>query len=184
MKKIEDAPELKAKYEKAVTKYPTQEELQEVFEYIDEKLWRKSFVDTLGHRRPRKLVENRSNSCDGYCQVKFKGRMVRYHVVVFVLLKGDIPAGYVIDHIDGNTINNNISNLRLVTNRQNNQNRAIHRNGRLVGCFYDKQRRKWRAQIGVNGKRKYLGLFDTEQEAHEAYTGCLEEIENESLCNR
>jgi hypothetical protein len=155
----------------------TQKELQEIFEIVDGELWRKAYVDKLGHKRPRKLVKNIANHADGYCDVKFKGRMVKYHRVIWILLNGDIQAGMDIDHIDGNKVNNEISNLRLVSNRENQQNQLKHRNGKLVGCNYHKPACKWQAKIQVNGKQKHLGLFSTEQEAHEAYKKALEGIE-------
>lgn len=76
------------------------------------------------------------------------------------------------DHKDGNGLNNQRDNLRIVPARKNTQNKEIHRNGRLVGCSLknDKKRKKrWRAEIQINGKRKFLGYFATEQEAHEMY---------------
>lgn len=143
-------------------------QIKEVFEFVDGELWRKAYVRSNGRKYRRKLVKNIANA-NGYCDVSFKGRNVRYHRIIWVLLNGDIPAGMEIDHIDGNRVNNSITNLRLVSQRENTQNRIEHRNGRLVGCYYDKQRRKWRAQIQVNDKSKSLGRFHTEQEAHEAY---------------
>ena len=153
-----------------------QKDLQEVFEFVDGELWRKEYVDQLGHKRFRKIVENIANA-NGYCDVRFKGRNVRYHRIIWVLLNGDIPAEMDIDHIDGNRVNNNVNNLRLVTRRENTQNQVKHRNGKLVGCSYVKQHRKWRTQIQVNGKTYHLGRFDTEQEAHDIYKKALEEIE-------
>lgn len=153
----------------------TQKDLQEVFEFVNGELWRKEYVDILGHRRPRKLVENVANA-NGYCDVRFKGRNVRYHRIIWILLNGDIPAKMDIDHIDGNRVNNNVNNLRLSTRRENTQNRIEHRKGKLVGCCYNKLKRKWRAVIQVNGKHKFLGLYDTEQEAHNAYKKALEGI--------
>lgn len=147
----------------------SQADLQEVFEIVDGELWRKEYVRSDGQRSKRKLVKNVANSSKGYCDVRLKGRVERYHRIVWELLNGDIPGGMQIDHIDGDRINNNVNNLRLVTNRENHQNQVIHRNGRLFGCYYNKQSRKWQASVRVNGKKKYLGSYDTEQEAHDAY---------------
>ncbi len=69
-----------------------------------------------------------------------------------------------VDHIDGNTINNNISNLRWVTRSENNQNKQTTK-----GYNWDKQRNKWLAQIMVNKKSIFLGYHDTEEQAREAY---------------
>ncbi len=76
---------------------------------------------------------------------------------------------YCIDHINGNSLDNRYCNLRIVTNRENQQNRKSHRNGRLVGCYYHKRDKKWISQIVLNGKQKCLGYFNTELEAHNRY---------------
>jgi hypothetical protein len=72
-----------------------------------------------------------------------------------------------IDHINGVKSDNRIINLRHVTRRQNQQNRANHRDGCLPGAT--RHRNKYQAQIQINKKAYYLGYFDTELEAHLAY---------------
>ncbi len=68
-----------------------------------------------------------------------------------------------IDHIDRNPLNNHISNLRIATSSQNSQNTDAK------GYYYHKRRNKYIARIDINGKRKHLGCYDTEQEAREIY---------------
>ena len=79
------------------------------------------------------------------------------------------PDGYMVDHINGNSLDNRRTNLRTVTNRENQQNRTVHREGRLCGCTYRKRIKKWEAQIRINKSQKHLGYFKTEIEAHQAY---------------
>ncbi len=76
-----------------------------------------------------------------------------------------------VDHRDGDGLNNRRSNLRLATRSQNNQNSGIpSRNASgFKGVSWQKSRCKWRAQIGFNGYRKHLGLFETKEEAAAAY---------------
>jgi len=157
--------------------YPTKAELEGVFELIDGELWRKAFVDKTGRRREPKLVVNTANCVDGYCQVGFKERMVKYHTIVYILLCGDIPEGSVADHINGNRLDNNINNLRVVSPRANSQNYHSHRKGRLVGCTFDRGSMKWRAQIKINKKRVNLGRYNTECEAHDVYMNAFDLIE-------
>jgi hypothetical protein len=78
-----------------------------------------------------------------------------------------------IDHKDGNGLNNQRDNLRLVTHRKNQQNTHNHRNGKLAGAHYFKPDKIWRARIYINGKLTVLGYFKTEQEAHKAYMEAL-----------
>jgi hypothetical protein len=77
----------------------------------------------------------------------------------------------VIDHIDRDPANNRISNLRLTTQQENNLNRDWIEN--VKGYYFFKLTGKWRASIKVDGKRIHLGLFDTEEEARQAYLDAL-----------
>jgi hypothetical protein len=86
------------------------------------------------------------------------------HRVVYELARGAIPAGLQIDHIDGDKTNNFLSNLRVVTNQQNQWNQT-----KAKGYCWHKQNKKWMAYIKLNGKNKFLGYYDTESEAHQAY---------------
>ena len=116
------------------------------------------------------VVNNKNNNCDGYCQVKLNGIHIFYHVIIWILSTGkDIPEGMQIDHKNGNKLCSTMSNMRLVTSRQNNQNKKMHREGQLVGGYFDKFKGKYQAQIRIGEKKVFLGYYKTEQEAHEAY---------------
>lgn len=155
---------------------PSQLELQEVFEIVDGKIWRREYVSKDGRKIPRKLVENVANHSNGYCTVWFKGRRVYYHRTIWVLVNGSIPAGFMIDHRDGNKVNSNINNLRLITNRENQQNMHKHReDGALPGVSWHRKTSKWKAQIKVEGKGIFLGYFDSQFAAFDAYIRANEE---------
>lgn len=88
--------------------------------------------------------------------------------------------GFCADHIDKNPGNNRRNNLRIVTDRQNNMNRSNTSNvvSGFYGVSYQQRSGKWlsRVHIGTtsnNGKAKkhskYIGLFDSEQDAAKAY---------------
>ena len=74
-----------------------------------------------------------------------------------------------IDHINGVRTDNRISNLRVVTRQQNQWNRKTAK-----GYSWFKALNKWRADICINSKLIYLGLFNTEQEARNAYLAAKE----------
>jgi hypothetical protein len=78
--------------------------------------------------------------------------------------------GFVIDHKDGNGLNNCRSNLRYATHGQNTAN-GLHRNRRTPGLKGTQQTKygRWVAFIQHNKKNHYLGTFDTTEEAHAAY---------------
>jgi hypothetical protein len=79
-----------------------------------------------------------------------------------------IPRGYVVDHINGNGLDNRPQNLRVVTNAENAGNRRYFAgSSRFRGVSYAQGR--IRAQIQQDGKQFYLGVFATEEEAARAY---------------
>lgn len=159
--------------------YKTKEELSELFELRDGELWRKDFVRTDGKILSARLVVNIANCSRGYCKVRCYDKMRYYHQIVWILYNDNIPDNKIVDHIDGNKINNEINNLRLVTHSENSRNSYKHRNGRLLGCYLHKQTNKWHSQLYIQGKQKYLGYFDTELEAYEAYCRAEENFKKE-----
>jgi len=94
-------------------------------------------------------------------------------------MTGDWPSG-VVDHKDGNRANNVGKNLRDATLQQNNWNRKPNSSG-LKGVSYVPRRKKWRAQIRVNGKKKEIGVFPTPEAAHAAYVAAAKKIHGEYL---
>ena len=81
--------------------------------------------------------------------------------------------GLFVDHIDRDKFNNKLDNIRLVTRRENNSNNG---NPNMLGTTYIKSSGKWQASIRTGSKSTYLGRYNTEQEAHDAYMDELESI--------
>lgn len=81
------------------------------------------------------------------------------------------PDGMVVDHIDGNGLNNTRANLRVCTVRQNNRNSHVLRGkNRYRGVHYIARTQLWQVKIRVDGGRHlYIGSFKTEEEAALAY---------------
>lgn len=80
------------------------------------------------------------------------------------------PAGFDVDHIDGNGLNNQHSNLRVCTRVQNSRNRALDRRSTsgLKGV-YIRASGRWQARIKTSGRFLSLGVFDSKLEAAKAY---------------
>jgi HNH endonuclease/AP2 domain len=81
------------------------------------------------------------------------------------------PKGLEIDHIDGNRLNNQKSNLRLATSSQNKINRGPRKDNKsgYKGVSWHKQQEKWTARIMTSGKYLSLGLFKDIRLAAQAY---------------
>lgn len=108
---------------------------------------------------------------DGYCYVTIDGVSFRRNRLAWLHVTGDYPA-LQIEHEDTVKHHDWISNLRLATNGQNQQNQhRAHKGTRsgLLGVTWDKRRQKWWARIKLDGKVKHLGFFDDRYEAHRAY---------------
>lgn len=108
---------------------------------------------------------------DGYRAIKIDGCLIGSHVLAWLWMTGEWPT-YEVDHIDGNPLNNAFANLRDEPHNVNMRNiMAPQKNSSsgFRGVSWAKRERKWRADIKVNGKKKYLGYFDTPEEASAAY---------------
>ncbi len=81
------------------------------------------------------------------------------------------PKDLVVDHINGNGLDNRRKNLRFATHQENSFNKRKHKRAtsHYKGVSWDSSRLKWKAQIGFNKKRIHIGRFDTEIAAAMAY---------------
>ena len=103
------------------------------------------------------------NSC--YAVTDISKKRIYMHRLIIGAKKGQI-----VDHIDGNGMNNRRLNLRLCTNSQNIQNQRNRKlNGKYRGVSWSKERKLWHAKITVNYKTINLGRFETAEAAARAY---------------
>jgi len=77
----------------------------------------------------------------------------------------DVDSNLVVDHIDGNGLNNKRDNLRVCNQGDNSKNRVNSAKKKILGVNFNKQKKKWVAQISNNSKLVYLGAFKTKEEA-------------------
>lgn len=126
--------------------------------------WRKNFFKTKIGK------EIGSISTLGYRKVTFKGLTILCHRVAWAIHYGEQPPE-VIDHINGNRTDNRMSNLRSVTMGGNarNQRSASKSNKSSKYLGVSKFEGRWRAKIKSHGKYIFIGYFDTEEQARDAY---------------
>ncbi len=89
------------------------------------------------------------------------------------------PNGKVVDHIDHDTLDNQRINLRICTRSQNGMNRKKDSGIKFKGVTFHKRAGKFMAQIYMNGKKYYLGVFETPEEAAMVYDKKARELHGE-----
>lgn len=79
--------------------------------------------------------------------------------------------GKVVDHINGNSLDNRRENLRHCTQQENCLNKAISSKNTsgVKGVYWEKSRKKWVARIFLQGKQTFIGRFDRLENAKKAY---------------
>lgn len=80
-----------------------------------------------------------------------------------------VPYGFLVDHQNGNTLDNRRSNLRVATASENamNRSKAVATSSQYRGVT--RVRNKWQAIITAGGRQTYLGMYSSEAEAAKAY---------------
>jgi hypothetical protein len=109
-----------------------------------------------------------------------KTHRVAAHRLAWLYIHGVWPELF-IDHRDANRQNNTIANLREATRSQNNCNSSQRPNNPsgFVGISWRTGSKRWRARVGVNGKRYHVGDFATPEEAHIARNKKAKELHGE-----
>lgn len=105
----------------------------------------------------------------GYLRVNIDKKCHYVHRIIWELCNGEIPPGLMIDHINGNGLDNRLENLRLVDASHNGRNKKNYLN--TESGIFGVQRtpeNKWKARIKVRGKQIHIGHYDNLQEAIEA----------------
>ncbi len=95
--------------------------------------------------------------------------------------------GQIVDHINGNPLDNRKSNLRIVTSTVNNQNARKRKDGvssKFKGVSYSASERKWKCQIQINKQKIHLGVYLSEIEAAKTYNRALEFYDIQSPRNK
>ena len=105
----------------------------------------------------------------GYISIGIDQKYYKAHRLAWLYVYGVWPS-YLVDHIDGDTANNRISNLREATSSQNQVNRRRHRVNKTGFRGVSMRNGEYYSQPNFNGQRHFLGSFKTAEEAHKAYT--------------
>lgn len=120
-------------------------------------------------------VVGRGSKKRGYMCTSINKKQYYQHRLVWLYVYGEWPASS-IDHINGDKSDNRIVNLRLATPSENQHNRKKTKNRDAPVGAYKHYRGGWYSSIMVNKVRKYLGSFETAEEAAEAYAKAKKEL--------
>ena len=111
--------------------------------------------------------KHHSDKANGYYTLRtiVLGKSVYVHQIAFKMHYGYEPEQ--IDHIDGNTTNNDPSNLRDVDSSVNTKNKSLPVNNTsgVQGVMWENSTSKWRVRIGTGNGRKHIGRFECFDEA-------------------
>jgi hypothetical protein len=112
--------------------------------------------------RAKKGQETGTINLHGYFYMRFRHKIYANHRIIYFLNTGIDPEEKQVDHIDGDRLNNKISNLRLATRKQNQDNRKKSRNNTsgVTGVYWHKRKNKYTSSIICNGKLLDLGAFN------------------------
>lgn len=104
-------------------------------------------------------------STDGYRYFGFKGKVLKTHRAIYLMMTGELPK--FVDHIDQNRLNNRWNNLRGASVTDNNRNCSLQKNNTsgVVGVSWSNDRKKWVAMIWHNSKPVPLGRFKEKEDA-------------------
>lgn len=151
-------------------------------------------VKTLNYRKSGNEQILKRSICNGYSQVRLskngKQKTISIHrLSIQAFCPKEFqkcinhPRYWVVDHKDNDRSNNRLNNLQVITQRENSTGKKpkFNTTSKYVGVSYVKGANKWSAIISIVGKRKVLGHFDTEIEAHHAYEKALNMYNNGDL---
>jgi hypothetical protein len=137
----------------------TKEYLNELFEYKDGNLfWKKAKVGTA----KGSLAGTKSHH---YYQVCINYKIYRNHRLIWIFHNGNTEN--CIDHINGNTFDNRIENLRSCNISENlwNSKKPKNNTSGIKGVSWDKKRKRWRARVLYKNQEFHVGFFVNLEEA-------------------
>lgn len=118
----------------------------------------------------------------GYCHIDLRKNKIKkcfkVHQLVAMAFLNHKPCGHklVVDHINDIKTDNRLDNLQIITQRDNSYKTRKGYKSSYKGVVWHDKAKKWVARIRINDKRKHLGLFTNEYDAHLAYQNELEKL--------
>ena len=150
----------------------TIERLKELFHYDPETGW---FTNRCSRGRAKAGERAGAHAHSGYSRIIIDYRKYYEHRLAWFYVHGEWPDE--IDHIDGDTCNNAITNLRPCDRTENNCNAQQQRGqSGLRGAYLDPRNLQWFSKIQFGGYAKFLGNYGSAEEAHKAYEAAARQL--------
>lgn len=124
------------------------------------------------------------STSSGYGELTFNGRSIYAHRAWFEVIRGEVPAGMVVDHICHQPLCCNPGHLQAVTPKQNNENRlGANKNSQsgIRGVTFDKRRKRWVGKVGHDSRAYTTSYFDSPDEANRATQALRRELHTNSM---
>lgn len=158
------------------------ERVRELFRYDPET---GHFYRLVATARATKVGEIAGRIKRGFCvNIRIDGRMYKAHRLAWLYMTGAWPADEV-DHKNNEPSDNCWENLRAATHQQNmgNIRASLKKEDSDLprGVYRHRDGVRFQAQIQIDGRKKYLGLFDTPELAHQAWRAQANETRGEFL---
>lgn len=136
---------------------PSQEYLNSIFEYRDGDLYWKN--PTSNKIKIGSKAGSLANG-ESHKRVRLNRKNYLLHRIIFAMHHGWMPSQ--VDHIDTNSLNNRIENLRPASHGQNIQNQPIRKSNTsgIKNVWWHKSLEKWVVAITANSMRKHIGYFE------------------------
>lgn len=162
-----------------------------VFNFMEKEEWKKipnfedyevSNIGRIKSYKCKKIKILKGNNSNGYLLFgltnKSGTKSIYSHMAVAMAFLDHSLCGreLVIDHINGVKSDNRVENLQILSQRENIIKGTFRGKSKFVGVYWHELGRKWCSMICINGKKHYLGLFKSEEEAFKAYQFKLNEL--------
>lgn len=128
-----------------------------------------------GSQHRKELILKSFFDTNGYKKVELLNKAYSLHKLLYKSFIADYDDKYFqIDHIDRDKQNNNLNNLRIVSNRNNCNNKT---NNSIFGVGVTMKGNKFKINIQINKKTIHLGIFETPDQAQQKYLEVKKQIE-------
>lgn len=121
---------------------------------------------------------NGSNSTKYYYAGMFKGTTYYAHRLIWMYMTGEDPGNLMVDHINGNGLDNRWNNLRLVPRSGNVANQKGHKRRRSPFKHVYRRKKRWIGQVRRDKRLYSTSSFATAEEAHQAVQALITTLDS------